>query len=118
MNFFQGRLDGSTFQTDTHQFDLSDYSFTQPATGPVWLGIRPEHVLTGLAADASPNQMQAIVTLVEPLGSDTLVQAKVAGQSLWLRMDGQAAVRSGDQLTIGFNATLANLFDATTDTRL
>ena len=59
-----------------------------------------------------------MVQLVEPLGSDTLARVLVGEHQIWVRLDGQAELRTGDPLTIGFSAALANIFDSTTEERL
>ncbi|MFT4960289.1 MAG: hypothetical protein ACI92Z_001370 [Paracoccaceae bacterium] len=46
------------------------------------MGLRPEHVLTGDAAASASFTATVTAQIVEPLGSDTLVLAVVAGQDL------------------------------------
>ena len=120
MNFFRGHLEaGRTFVSGDHRFDLDGYAFTSGASSAaVWLGIRPEHLVAGDAASTCPARFDATVDLVEPLGSDTLVRADAAGQKLWVRLDGQATVNTGDNLPLGFHAHLANLFDIENEARL
>ncbi|MEC7963123.1 MAG: ABC transporter ATP-binding protein [Pseudomonadota bacterium] len=120
MNFFEGTVTDNTFNSAAGSFDLQGYDFAaQTASGQsAWLGIRPEHIAVGDAAAAEQNRMQAVVELVEPLGSDTLARARAGDQSIWVRMDGQAAIAPGDELALGFSASLANLFDKTSEERL
>ncbi|WP_238364591.1 ABC transporter ATP-binding protein [Mesobacterium pallidum] len=120
MNFFEGQLDGAGHFTGTGvDFATTGYDFAGPATaGPVVLGIRPEHIAAMEAAAAMPVRLDSRVELVEPLGSDTLVRVNVAGRSLWVRLDGQVQIRSGDPLAIGFDPALTHIFDKTTETRL
>ncbi|WP_299372896.1 ABC transporter ATP-binding protein [uncultured Tateyamaria sp.] len=120
INFFEGTLDGQTFVTDGHEFPLAGYAFQGPVPtkGAAWLGIRPEHIVTGEAAASLPVTAEAEIDIVEPMGSDTLAWAKLAGQSVRIRMDGQAAVRTGDRITIGFDPARASLFDRASEDRL
>ncbi|SFQ97717.1 ABC transporter ATP-binding protein [Poseidonocella sedimentorum] len=122
MNFYEGHLtqDAQVFESGDFRVPLAAYPFdsAQPGGRPVTLGIRPEHVLTGPMAKTAPVAMGATVEMVEPMGSDTLVWARVAGLPLRLRMDGQAAVAPGDQLDIGLDLARAALFDAKTELRL
>ncbi len=122
MNFMDGQLDGGAQHFDTGRgldFSVQGYEFAAaPTSGPVWLGLRPEHVQSGKWAEGQPVQMEALVDMVEPMGSDTQVWAKVNGQDLRFRMDGQEAVAIGDRIPIGFDPARLSLFDKSTETRL
>jgi multiple sugar transport system ATP-binding protein len=58
-----------------------------------------------------------LISLI-PMGSDTLVWVDFAGQSVRVRTEGQSGLKSGETLTIGFDASRLHLFDMTTETRL
>ncbi|WP_281930387.1 ABC transporter ATP-binding protein [Roseibium album] len=123
MNFFEGDIvggDGLRFSTGDQFFPLEGYEFHNgtPVQGPAWFGIRPEHMVTGVEADTAAIRLNGSVELVEPLGSDTLARVAVAGRSLWVRMDGQALVRDGDSVTVGFDPARANLFDKSSENRI
>ncbi|WP_439154028.1 ABC transporter ATP-binding protein [Yoonia sp.] len=120
MNFLEGQLEGGTFKVDDMVMPMSGYQFAdgQTADRPAVIGIRPEHVVTGpLAADA-PLQFDATIDLVEPMGSDTLVYAKLGRHLFRVRMDGQARVKAGETLPIGIDPSRASLFDKKTEDRL
>ena len=123
MNFFEGHLDASgspKFTCSISEFDVSGYDFgpVGAKTGDASFGIRPEHISSGAEANQAPVKLSSTVDLVEPLGSDTLARVKVKDQLIWVRMDGQAKVKTGDALPLGFDPNLANMFDATTEARL
>ncbi len=118
INFLDGRIEGNLFHAEGLSFDIARYPFAKPATGPAWFGIRPEAVLNGAAAQACPVQMASVVEIVEPMGADTLVWAKVAGHDMRLRMEGQARVRPGDALYLGFDPARASMFDLGSEARL
>ncbi len=120
MNLFEGHLAGSSFGNDAFKVDVTGYEFgTQdPRDGAAWLGIRPEHILTGEAAQGASFRGTAEIDIVEPMGSDTLVWINFAGQSVRVRTEGQSGLKSGDTLTIGFDAARLHLFDAKTEIRL
>jgi multiple sugar transport system ATP-binding protein len=120
MNFFEGELSGTQFRTkDGAVFDMTGYAFDKEgAQGSAWLGIRPEHLMTGAAAEAAPISVDAEIEFIEPLGSDTLVRVSALGRHLWVREDGQADVKPRQALRIGFDASLAHLFHADSETRL
>ncbi|MFW8595834.1 ABC transporter ATP-binding protein [Cribrihabitans neustonicus] len=120
MNFIEGTFDGGTFTKGGLRMPMEGYEFAsdRPRPGSAIIGIRPEHVVTGELAERAPVQAQVSVNLVEPMGSDTLVYADLAGEPLRIRMDGYAKVRAGDTLAIGFEPTRASLFDAGTEARI
>ncbi len=119
MNFFEGQIDGTDFVTGGTRIPLANYEFQGARTdGPAWFGMRPEHAVAGEGAAAQPFHTEAPVDIVEPMGSDTLVWAKVAGIDFRVRMDGQATVREGDTIAIGFDPVRASMFDKTSELRL
>ncbi|POF33695.1 ABC transporter ATP-binding protein [Roseibium marinum] len=123
MNFFDGKIeggDGAQFLTEGHSFPLHGYNFQSGSavSGPAWLGIRPEHMVSGAEAETAPIRLHGEVELVEPLGSDTLARLTSGGHTLWVRLDGQAEVANGDQITVGFDAARANVFDKNSENRL
>ncbi|WP_304615788.1 ABC transporter ATP-binding protein [Paracoccus sp. (in: a-proteobacteria)] len=118
MNLLPGRLEGNRF-TGPLVADVTGYDFTTRPRGPeVVLGIRPEHVRTGAAAEALPIRAEALVEVVEPMGADTLVWAQLGQTPFRVRMDGESRVRTGDRLSIGFDPASLSLFDAASETRL
>lgn len=120
MNFFDGHLEGGDFLLGDLRLPMAGYQFAngQSADGPAAIGIRPEHIATGQLVSGSAVVSKVKVDLVEPMGSDTLVYAEFGGTQLRVRMDGQARVRGGDVLEIGFDPARASLFDTHTETRL
>ncbi|MCF2905609.1 ABC transporter ATP-binding protein [Octadecabacter sp. CECT 8868] len=120
MNLFTGQLEGTTFTAEGFSIDVGGYEFATETHSDTtaWLGIRPEHILTGDAAHTATYTGTAEIDIVEPMGSDTLVWVNFAGQSVRVRTDGQSGLKSGDALTIGFDAARLHLFDMTTEIRL
>jgi multiple sugar transport system ATP-binding protein len=119
MNFFQGQIDGSTFTGQGMKIPLDNYSWKDgPVSGPVWLGVRPEHVVTGQAAEGMPFQSEIEVEIFEPMGPDTLVYTNLAGKEFHFRLDGQQKVADGDKLNIGLNVSRSSIFDVATEMRL
>ena len=120
MTFFEGTITGGGIDLDGLRLPLDGYAFAAPVSDGhrAIIGIRPEHVATGDSLASAPVQTRVTVDLVEPMGSDTLVWAQLAGQNFRFRMDGQAKVAEGDTLTIGLDPARASLFDKTTETRL
>ena len=120
MNFLDGQLIGGAFKLDDMVMPMTGYDFAAPQTADraVIIGIRPEHVVTGELVRNSPLQFAAEVDLVEPMGSDTLVYAKLGQHAFRIRMDGQATVKAGETLAIGIDPSRASLFDKSTEDRL
>ncbi|RJE78961.1 ABC transporter ATP-binding protein [Paracoccus sp. JM45] len=120
MNLFKGELAGNTFHCDGFSMAVDGYEFGPDGSrdGAAWLGIRPEHIVTAAAAQGATYSGPAEIDIVEPMGSDTLVWADFAGQSVRVRTEGQSALEAGQSLTIGFDASNLHLFDMTTETRL
>jgi multiple sugar transport system ATP-binding protein len=120
MNLFTGQLSDMTFSCDDFNIDVTGYEFASKTRWDkaVWLGVRPEHILTGDAAANATYTGTAEIDIVEPMGSDTLVWVNFAGQSVRVRTEGQSGLKSGDTLTIGFDAARLHLFDEKTEIRL
>ncbi len=119
MNFFDGELKGDRFICPLGDFSTNGYEFKPERRDcAASFGIRPENISTGEDANASPIQLDTVIELVEPLGSDTLARVNVADNRFWVRLDGQVKITSGDKLHIGFNPERANLFDTESGLRL
>ena len=56
--------------------------------------------------------------LVEPMGPETIIWCRVAGQTLSVRVDGESTIAAGERLPIAFPTERVNLFDAKTGLRL
>jgi len=119
MNFLEGQLTDGSIQVGEHSFSMIDYDFVDKQfTGDVWLGIRPEHIVTGDATAKASFRTTVEVDIVEPTGADTLVLASLAGKAFRVRMDGQARVSPGENLEIGINTGFASVFDKASENRL
>jgi len=120
MNFFEGNLMNAEFSAGALKLPMNDYRFLNggASNGETTIGIRPEHVVTGELVGRASVQTSVKVNLVEPMGSDTLIYADLAGDQIRIRMDGHSKVRSGDDLPIGIDALRASLFDKKSEMRL
>ncbi|MDO5642831.1 MAG: sn-glycerol-3-phosphate ABC transporter ATP-binding protein UgpC [Paracoccus sp. (in: a-proteobacteria)] len=111
MNFLPARGDGGALL-------LADGSslpgLPSGMTGDVMIGIRPEHfqpVPDGQGALAK-------VLLVEPLGSDTLVHARLAGQQVIARVPPDTRPQAGQMLHLGVMPGKPLVFDPGTEMRI
>ncbi len=120
MNFLEGDIEGEHVKVGDLSITLAEYAFANGAApdGAAVIGIRPEHVVTGALAANAPFQIEAVIDLVEPTGSDTLIDVVVSGYHFCARMDGQVRVALGDKVTIGIDPSKASLFDKSSELRL
>jgi len=120
MNFLEGSIKDNVFTAGDLSIALTGYDFASGAAvdGKTTLGIRPEHVVTGELVSHSPHKVDVVVELIEPTGSDKLIDCQVAGHHFRVRMDGQAQVSVGETLQLGIDPSRASLFDAATEVRL
>ena len=119
INRFKVKLEaGQPVLTDGRPVPGADYVASQlRASGEAeaWLGIRPEHMLVD--ADG-PQTLDARVTLVEPLGSDTLIHVDSGGLSAIARISPDLPVKVGDDLKLSALPAKMHLFDVRDGRRL
>ncbi len=119
MNFLEGTLENGSFSAGAVSFPMLGYALEREGvSGQASFGIRPEHIVTGEAVATAPVQLDVPVSVVEPLGADTLALASVADTPFWVRLEGEATLKAGDTLRIGFDPARGSLFDAVDETRL
>jgi multiple sugar transport system ATP-binding protein len=123
MNFLDGELaeEGGrpVFKTNGVSFLLDGYSASEPLTPgrKVVLGVRPEHIKVD--ADIAGEEIhEAIVDIEEPMGADNLIWLKLAAHTLSVRVGGARRYAVGSNVRLGFDMTMASLFDATTEERI
>jgi multiple sugar transport system ATP-binding protein len=75
--------------------------------GQFTIGVRPEDLVLG-----GDGPFQGKVTLVEPLGVETLIHFTIGAQTLISTVPGLASVRRGEQLRFGLNRERLHVFDA------
>ena len=114
MNFFDARVVGDErFVRTVDGIDLPLERRTELAAGQsVVYGIRPEHL------ELSAAGIPALVSVVEPTGSETHVFAKVGDQEVTALVRKRAAVTSGDTIYLQASTEHAYLFDSATGQRL
>jgi len=122
MNFLEGTIAGEgqpAFLADGVSVPLSRYAFAGnvPRGSRASFGIRPEHIAANSGMDW-PFTMECRVDIVEPMGSDTLVWAKLGKQDVAVRIPSERSPTVGDTITLGFDPMRASVFDAETEQRL
>ena len=119
MNFIAGTLQNNIFSNDSVELNVTAYPFRdKQSTGPVTLGIRPEHVSINNDVDSCDLISDIHVELVEPTGADTLVLGSLSDTEFRVRTDGQNHVKADQSLKIGFNTKDISLFDSESGARL
>jgi multiple sugar transport system ATP-binding protein len=124
MNFLEGevvaRQGTPWFVADGIEIPLATYVFDDKAVlqpGAASFGIRPEHVGLNIGSDW-PATHEVVAEVVEPMGSDTLVWTRLAGQNFSVRVVSERAPATGAKITIGFDPLRASLFDTASGLRL
>ena len=108
MNLFKGKIKGGakpSFETD-EGVKLPLLSAPQNSDGkPAIYGIRPEHMTLGGKGVA------AEITVVEPLGSETQVFAKIGNQKCVGLFRERLALKPGQKITLSPDLKSVHLFD-------
>jgi len=80
----------------------------------VTLGIRPEDLRVGAGASAD-YAFDAVVDVVEPLGSEILLDVTLAGQSVVARVEPTVRARAHEKIRLAFVPERIHFFDAKTE---
>ena len=83
----------------------------------VQLGIRPDDISPlghGLSQDGPGAELNLTVELAEPLGMESLIYTRIAGQEVQAKLYGPRIVAPGEKLTFRLALDRAHLFDAAT----
>jgi multiple sugar transport system ATP-binding protein len=124
MNFLHGELvekDGKTaFVTSGVTFSLDGYAAAErlDAGRKVILGVRPEHIKVNEELPSGSEAHDATVDIEEPMGADNLLWLKHAGHTMSVRINGARRFKAGTPVKLGFDMTLASLFDAQSELRI
>jgi multiple sugar transport system ATP-binding protein len=77
----------------------------------VTLGIRPEDLRVGSGSDSADLAFDAVVEVVEPLGSEILLDVTVAGQSVVCRVEPTVKARPHEKVRLAFVPERIHFFD-------
>ena len=77
------------------------------------LGIRPEHIK--LVMREEPNAIPATVYVVEPLGTETIVNVKVGDTLVKIKVMGEAHFEPSTRVWLAFDLNKMHLFDTKTE---
>ncbi|MDL2400590.1 ABC transporter ATP-binding protein [Rhizobium mayense] len=124
MNFLHGELvnrEGKVaFAANDVIFSLDGYNAgarLEPGR-KVILGVRPEHIKVNEDLGPGTEVHNATVDIEEPMGADNLLWLKHAGHIMSVRINGARRFSAGTPVKLGFDMSLASLFDAQTELRI
>jgi len=116
MNFFDGSVEGGTLRADGFDYDLTE-RMQRSVNGrtDVVLGARPEDI--SLHDDAaSSHEFEAVIDVVEPMGSISYVYLKAVNQereeTFIVETDGQRPLTEGEHVYVEIPDEDIHLFDA------
>jgi multiple sugar transport system ATP-binding protein len=115
MNFIDGtvrRQDSSVVFRANGGFELPvavDVAGSARDGQAVVYGVRPEHIQ--FATSDSTADFATIVSVVEPMGSETLILADYPGGQLTVSYRGRGVFNPGDRLSLAIDASCIHLFD-------
>src|SRR2546421_7836210 len=81
----------------------------------VVLGLRPEALRPASGADSADYAFDAAVEVVEPLGSEILLDVRVAESPVVARVDPRMRVKLRERVRLAFDPARAHFFDAATE---
>ncbi len=81
----------------------------------ILLGVRPDDLRVGRISSAGDVAFDARVTVIEPLGPDTLVYAECGGHELVAKAEARTPPQLGEQVRLVAASDALHLFDAETE---
>src|SRR5262249_42365653 len=122
MNFTTVQADGATVTLGGRKLELADRTaepiVRRPSGSKVVMGFRPEHMQ--LAHDDVPGAITipATVDVVEYLGNDELVHARIDGTEIVALSEPHPRLKSGEQVEFAVPAEKVHFFDPESEERL
>jgi len=86
--------------------------------GGVILGTRPEHLRIAETTDPADYAIDALVDVVEPLGSEILLDLTAGPNTIVASLDPAVRVKSGERVRLALDPGKLHFFDASTGTAL
>jgi ABC-type sugar transport system ATPase subunit len=112
MNLLPARIDGGVALDDGTRLPAPPAQ-NGAAGRPVWCGVRPEHLVW-----APDGPIRGTASVVEPLGSDTMVAFAVAGTEVIARVPPRTVRAAGEAMRFAVDPAHLHLFDRDTGVRL
>jgi multiple sugar transport system ATP-binding protein len=124
MNFLKAKVTGTAkapvLELGANKVSLNGYKFagTIPANADVEFGARPEHIEIIRGPAKAKDVFAAMVELVEPMGSDSLVWLEMGDQKISARVESSAYYKPREKVGLRFRVEQASLFDVQSGDRL
>jgi multiple sugar transport system ATP-binding protein len=117
MNFFDVELDGAALVSEDFEYPLSKSTAETvrdaTTTSELTLGVRPEDL--SIVDSPGERTIEVTVDVVEPVGSDNYIYAKVAGEEVTIRVPADVKPTVGETVSMQFNEDDIHLFDTGTE---
>jgi multiple sugar transport system ATP-binding protein len=81
----------------------------------VTLGVRPEDLRVGASSDSADLSFETVVEVVEPLGSEILLDTRAAGQQIVARVEPAVRTQPHEKIRLTFIPDRIHFFDAKTE---
>ena len=81
----------------------------------VTLGVRPEDLRVGASSDSSDLSFETVVEVVEPLGSEILLDTSAGGQHIVARVEPTIRTQPQEKIRLTFVPDRIHFFDAKTE---
>ncbi len=118
MNMLKGAVKDKAFVAGDLRIDLAGYDGGALLDrDQAILGLRPEHLTIQTEAEAG-RTIPAVVEIDEPMGADSLIWLKAAGQQMSVRVPVERRMAPGAQVHLRVDIPKASLFDAKTEQRV
>jgi len=117
MNFIEvGIKDGGALWAETAGFRVKippdrAERLKSYAGQPVTVGIRPEDLRLATGGDSSDHTFDAVVDVVEPLGSEILLDVKAGSNTMVARVEPTVRVKVHEPIRLALNAARLHFFD-------
>jgi ABC-type sugar transport system ATPase subunit len=110
MNFLEAEIVDGQIRGNGFLFGLPEWATSVARGTAVVLGIRPEDLTPGEAPDPNP----VTITLVEPMGSSTIVYTHLGSNLVALETGKDTRLSVGSTMSLGIDPDRLHLFDPTT----
>ena len=117
MNFFNGELaeNGKTmFKNKSFKIQIPEeivYNLTNEKRKNIILGVRPEDFMLESSDKEALNSIEAIVEVIEPMGSENYLYVRANDQSFIIKTAPTSHLKVNDRIKLFINLQNIHLFD-------
>lgn len=125
MNFFEGRIDKGRYVMGDKMLDIPPQMMEMLKNEgyegkSVTLGIRPEHIHVNNEdlSNIPTSEFEAVITVSELTGAETILHAVYAEQEFIARVEANTTIEPGHTATLAFDMAHVHFFDDETGNRI